>query len=82
MTDPTKINRRLVYLLENWQVEQAIQEACEAWEQIEPGQESDLMRALVGAEDNLPMSEDDQFDLRKLALDLAAEAEGASDGSR
>ena len=75
MTDTAKINRRLVYLLENWRVEEAIQESVQAWETTTPGQESDLMRALVGAEDNLPMSEDQLFELRKIALGLVEETD-------
>lgn len=71
--DPKKLNARLIYLLENWQVEEAIELACEVWDMIIPGDETDLLRCLVGAEENLPMSEDDLYDLRKIALHLAAE---------
>ena len=75
LLDPKKIHVRLVYLLENWRVEEAIQESVQAWETTTPGQESDLMRALVGAEDNLPMSEDQLFELRKIALGLVEETD-------
>ncbi len=71
--DPKKLHARLIYLLENWRVEAAIKHACEAWEMIAPENATDLLRCLVGAEDNLPMSEDDLYELRKIALDLAAE---------
>ena len=71
--DPKKLHARLIYLLENWRVEEAIEHACEVWEMIMPGDETDLLRCLVGAEENLPMSEDDLYELRKIALDLAAE---------
>jgi hypothetical protein len=73
LLDPKKIHVRLVYLLENWRVEEAIERAVTAWEMVAPGEETDLLRCLVGAEDNLPMSEDELFELRKIALDLAEE---------
>ena len=70
---PHELHVNLTYLLENWWVEEAIGVAVNAWSLINPGQETDLLRCLVGAEDNLPMSEDDLFELRKIALDLAEE---------
>jgi hypothetical protein len=76
LLDPNKLHKlhiSIAVMLENWRMDEAIQLAVATWEQISPGQETDLLRCLVGAEDNLPMSEDDLFELRKMALDLAEE---------
>lgn len=74
--DPKKLHKlhvSMIAMLENWLVEEAIDLAIKTWEMITPGDETDLLRCLVGAEENLPMSEDDLYELRKIALDLAAE---------
>jgi hypothetical protein len=76
LLDPNKLRKlhiSIIVLLENWMVEEAIELAVKVWEMITPGEETDLLRCLVGAEDNLPMSEDALFELRKIALDLAEE---------
>lgn len=76
LLDPKKLHKLhigIIILLENWMVEEAIELAVRAWEMITPENATDLLRCLVGAEDNLPMSKDNLLELRKIALDLAAE---------
>lgn len=74
--DPKKLHKLhigIIVLLENWMVDEAIELATKVWGMIAPESATDLLRCLVGAEENLPMSEDDLYELRKIALDLAAE---------
>lgn len=74
--DPNKFRKlhiSIIVLLENWMVEEAIELAIKVLGMIAPESATDLLRCLVGAEDNLPMSDDELFELRKIALDLAEE---------
>lgn len=79
LLDLKKLHARLIYLLENWRVEEAVELAVTAWGMIAPDSATDLLRCLVGAEDNLPMSEDDLFDLRQISLDLAEEYQASQE---